>query len=144
MSVAVDANVLVYGSNVHAPEHDRAVEVLEELLGGSGLVYVFWPVATAYLRIVTQRRVFPKPLAPVEAVANLDALFARPNVRSPGEPDGFWTTFRSLADETPLRGKLVPDAHLVALMRHYGVRTLLTRDRDFRRFDGIRVRDPFA
>ncbi|GIV00558.1 MAG: hypothetical protein KatS3mg014_2173 [Actinomycetota bacterium] len=34
--------------------------------------------------------------------------------------------------------------HLVALMRENGVRTILTHDRDFRRFDGIRVRDPFA
>jgi predicted nucleic acid-binding protein len=37
----------------------------------------------------------------------------------------------------------VPDAHLATLMRQYGVRTIYTRDRDFRRFDGIDVRDPF-
>lgn len=42
------------------------------------------------------------------------------------------------------RGNLVTDAHLVTLMRRYGVRTILTRDRDFRRFDGIRALDPFA
>jgi predicted nucleic acid-binding protein len=29
-------------------------------------------------------------------------------------------------------------------MRENGVRTLWTNDRDFRRFDGIDVRDPFA
>jgi hypothetical protein len=29
-------------------------------------------------------------------------------------------------------------------MRQYGVVPIVTRDRDFRRFDGIRVRDPFA
>ena len=36
------------------------------------------------------------------------------------------------------------DTHIVALMRRHGVRTIITHDRDFRRFDGIRVRDPFA
>lgn len=29
-------------------------------------------------------------------------------------------------------------------MRENGVRTIWTDDRDFRRFDGIYVRDPFA
>jgi predicted nucleic acid-binding protein len=38
----------------------------------------------------------------------------------------------------------VPDAHLVALMLENGVRTIMTRDRDYRKFRGITVRDPFA
>ena len=39
-------------------------------------------------------------------------------------------------------GNLVSDAQLVALMYEHGIRTIWTRDRDFRKFDGIRVRDP--
>ena len=38
----------------------------------------------------------------------------------------------------------MPDAHLVALMLENDVRTIWTRDRDFRRFSRIEVRDPFA
>jgi len=38
----------------------------------------------------------------------------------------------------------VPDAHLVSLMRENGVGTLWTHDLDFRKFEEIRVRDPFA
>ncbi|MBA2556550.1 MAG: PIN domain-containing protein [Chloroflexi bacterium] len=37
----------------------------------------------------------------------------------------------------------MPDAHIVALMRENGVRTIWTRDRDFRRFRDIQIRDPF-
>jgi uncharacterized protein len=33
---------------------------------------------------------------------------------------------------------------LAALMRQHGVRLIYTRDRDFRRFEGIDVRDPFG
>jgi hypothetical protein len=29
-------------------------------------------------------------------------------------------------------------------MRQHGVSTIYTRDRDFRRFDGIRAEDPFS
>jgi predicted nucleic acid-binding protein len=41
-------------------------------------------------------------------------------------------------------GNLVPAAHLVALMRAHGVSNIWTSDRDFRKFDGIRVKSPFA
>jgi uncharacterized protein len=61
-----------------------------------------------------------------------------------GEADGFWSVFRQVADPLPVRGNLVTDAHLVALMRQHGVREIWTHDRDFRKFDGIVVRDPFA
>ncbi len=37
------------------------------------------------------------------------------------------------------RGNLVSDAHLVALMRQHDVDTTWTSDRDFRRFDRVRV-----
>jgi predicted nucleic acid-binding protein len=48
------------------------------------------------------------------------------------------------ASDGRARGNEVPDAHLTALIREHGVRIIHTRDRDFRRFDGIEVRDPLA
>jgi hypothetical protein len=42
------------------------------------------------------------------------------------------------------RGNLVPDAHLAALLSQHGVVTLYTRDRDFRKFSFLDVRDPVA
>lgn len=74
----------------------------------------------------------------------LDDLLRRDHVLAPGEDDLFWGAFQELADEQPLRGDLIADAHIVALMRRHGVRTIVTHDRGFLRFDGIRVLDPFA
>ncbi len=144
MSVTVDANVLLYASDAASPNHDRAVEVLRGLGEGRQLVYLFWPVAMAYLRVATHAAVFADPLTPAEALGNLDALLQRPQVRAPGEGERFWTDFRRVADEVTLRGNLVPDGHVVALMRHYGVRTIVSHDRDYRRFDDIRIDDPFV
>jgi hypothetical protein len=95
-----------------------------------------------YLRIVTHPAILPRPLAPVQAMRNVEALLDRPHVRTAGESEAFWSTFRSTAGDRP-RGNDVPDAHLAALMRQHGVRLIYTRDRDFRRFDGIEARDPF-
>jgi predicted nucleic acid-binding protein len=44
----------------------------------------------------------------------------------------------------PVRGNLVPDAHVAALLRQHGVRRLCTADRDFRKFDFLEVADAFA
>jgi predicted nucleic acid-binding protein len=61
-----------------------------------------------------------------------------------GEQEAFWRRFSEVADDVGPTGNLVPDAHLVALMLENGVRTIMTRDRDYRKFRGITVRDPFA
>ncbi len=142
MSSTLDANLLVYASNEADPAHPAARALLERLASGPELVYLFWPVLLGYLRIVTHAAILPRPLAPADAQANVTALLELKHVRAPGEADGFWDVFRSHADD--LRGNAVPDAHLVALMRQHGVATIYTRDRDFRRFNGIRVENPFA
>lgn len=43
----------------------------------------------------------------------------------------------------PVRGNLVPDAHLAALLLQHGVRRLYTVDRDFRKLYFHDVADPF-
>jgi toxin-antitoxin system PIN domain toxin len=144
MSAAVDANVLLYASDSASRFHRPARALLERLARGPELLYLFWPTIMGYLRIATHPAIFESPLSPEEAIANVDALLSRPNVQSPGEGERFWRRFLEVADEALPRGNLVPDAHLVALMRENGVRTLWSHDRDYRRFPGIEVRDPFA
>lgn len=143
MSVTVDANVLVYASNEADPVHASARALIERLAAGPELVYLFWPTLMGYMRIVTHPAILPRPLAPRAAIGNVTALLSRPHVRSPGEADGFWELYRSSAGEHT-RGNAVPDVHIAALMRQHGVTTIYTRDRDYRRFDGIRAQDPFG
>lgn len=143
MSLTVDADLLVYASDAASDYHERALDTLHECAEGSEILYIFWPVAMAYLRIATHPAVFTRPLSVAEAMGNVDALVSRPNVRTPGEDEGFWTAFQTVSEGAAVRGNLVPDAHVVALMRQYDVRTILSHDRDFRRFEGIQVRDSF-
>ena len=143
MSATLDANVLLYASDRGSPYRERAIDELERYAGGPEPLYLFWPVVMSYLRISTHPSVFSRPLAFSDAKANVEGLLGRRHVRSPGEEEGFWRMFAEAASEVPTRGDLVPDTHVVALMRQHGVRTIVTRDRDYRRFDGIKVRDPF-
>lgn len=143
MSVTVDANVLVYASNEADPVHAKARALVERLVHGPDLVYLFWPAIMGYLRIVTHPAILPRPLPAADAVANVDTLLSPAHVRTPGEGDSFWDVYRAAPAER-VRGNAVPDAHLASLMRQHGVTTIYTRDRGFRRFDGIRVQDPFS
>ena len=144
MTAAVDANVLVYASDESSSFHDRAIGLLEALATGPELVYLFWPVALGYLRIATHPAIFQRPLSATEAMANVEDLVSRPHVRTGGEAEVFWNIYRTVTGATPVRGNLVPDAHIVALMRQHGVSTIWSHDRDFVKFPGISVRDPFA
>ncbi|HZU14851.1 MAG TPA: TA system VapC family ribonuclease toxin [Chloroflexota bacterium] len=142
MSVTVDANVLVYASNTADPAFPPTRALLERLAGGPDLVYLFWPTIMGYLRIVTHPGILPRPLTFRDATTNISMLLSRPHIRTHGENGGFWDLFLATSGQT--RGNAVPDAHLVTLMRQFGVTTIYTRDRDFRRYAGITVRDPLA
>lgn len=142
MSVTVDANVLIYASNEAEPVHEPARLLVERLAAGPEILYLFWPTIMGYLRIVTHPSVLPRPLSPKDAVSNVEALIAQAHVRTPGEAEGFWELYLATRNDAD-RGNDVPDGHLAALMRQHGVGTIYTRDRDFRRFDGITAEDPF-
>jgi toxin-antitoxin system PIN domain toxin len=144
MTQTVDTNVLLYASNEDSPLQPRAVRLIEHLAAGPALFVLLWPTILSYLRMATHPSIFPKPLVPEEAESNVAALLARPQVRVVGEASRFWDVYRSVTAPIRARGNLVPDAHLVALMHQHGVSTVWSRDRDFRKFDGIIVRDPFG
>jgi toxin-antitoxin system PIN domain toxin len=143
VSLTVDANVLLYASDAASPRHARARAVLEDIARGPELTYLFWPTIVAYLRIATHPAIFERPLSAREATENVTSLLSRPHVRAPGEGTDFWPRYVAVADDAAPTGNLVADAHLVALMLQNEVRTILTHDRDYRRFKGIEVRDPF-
>lgn len=144
MSETFDVNVLVYATHRASPFHEKAKALVERFLAGPGLVYLLWPVALSYLRIVTHPSLLEAPLVPNVAADNIEQFISQPHVRHVGEADGFWAAYRRVTDPVKPRGNLVPDAHLVALMRQHGISTIWTHDRDFRKFDGITVRDPFT
>jgi toxin-antitoxin system PIN domain toxin len=144
VTYAVDANVLLYASDEGSPRHARALELVDEIALGPELVHLFWPTVKAYLHIATHPAVFRRPLSHGDARANIKALLDLPHVHATGEDDRFWDRFLEVAGDVAPTGNLVPDAHLVALMLQTGVRTIVTHDRDYRKFRGITVRDPFA
>jgi len=63
----------------------------------------------------THPRIFSAPLTPDEALGNVSALVGLPHVRAVSELDSFLDAYKHVAGETPVRGNLVPDAHVAAI-----------------------------
>ena len=144
MSFSCDVNVLLYASDSTSSVHEQARSFLKDAAAGGDLFCLGWPTVMSYLRIATHPGIFSSPLTPAEAMRNVDGLVALPRVRLLAEEDRFLEVYREVTGSFPVRGNLVPDAHLAALLKQHGVRTLYTRDGDFRKFPFLDVRDPFA
>jgi len=144
VSFSCDVNVLLYASDSASPVHEAARLFLKRAATGDDLFCLGWPTVMSYLRIATHSGIFSSPLSPAEALGNIDALVALPHVRVLAEEEGFLAVYREVTGGFPVRGNLVPDAHLAALLKQHGVRTLHTRDGDFRKFPFLDVRDPFG
>jgi len=144
VSFSLDVNVLLYASATSSPLHGQATDLLRSCSSGPDLFCLGWPTLMAYLRMVTHPAIVSPPLPVREAEENVAALVALPNVRLLSEQDGFWELYRESTRGIVVRGKLVPDAHLATLLRQHGVRSLYTNDSDFRKFDFLDVRNPFA
>ena len=143
MSYSVDVNVLLYASDTSSPWHEQAANFMAACAVRPELCCLAWPTLMAYLRIATHPSVFAAPLSPDRARANVESLLALPRVRPLGEGERFWSSYWSVTGR-PVRGNLVPDAHLAALLLEHGVHLLYSRDRDFLKFPTLRLEDPFA
>jgi len=144
VSYSIDVNVLLYASDRSSERHDRARRFIETCAAGPEILCLAWPTLMSYLRLATHPRIFAAPLSPDEALANVVALLGLPHVRAVSELDGFLDAYRHVAGEMPVRGNLVPDAHVASILFQHGVRTIYTNDRDFRKFHSLDVKDPFS
>jgi len=139
----VDLNVLLYAVNSDAPQHDAARAWWETALNDEETVGLAWIVLLGFLRLTTNPRVFPRPLALDAAVEKLDTWLARDNVRVVREKDDHWETLKLLLSRSGIAGNLTSDAHLAALaLGHDAV--LASCDTDFARFKGLRWENPLG
>jgi len=142
VSFAIDVNILLYASDEASRFHQSATTFVDSCASGPEVFCLAWPTIMAYLRIATHPSIFAAPLTPDDATANIEALMKLPHVRVLSEDDHFWTVYREAGQGLVVRGNLVSDLHLAALLLQHGVRTLYTTDADFRRFTFLSVKNP--
>ena len=139
--VSIDVNVLVYAHRQESPDHDRFRTWLEDTANAPEPFALSELVLSAFVRVVTNHRVFPEITPLDRAITEMSRLRELPNavVIAPGRRH--WGLFVELCLKAGARGNIVPDAYLAALAIEHGCEWITT-DRDYARFAGLRWRHP--
>lgn len=139
--VIVDANVLLYAVNAESIHHEPSRSWLDRSLAGAEAVGFAWVALLGFVRIGTNPSVLPVPMTVDEATDQVErwlgapaAVLAAPTARHVGLLRGFLR-------ESGTAGNLSTDAHLAALAVEHGAE-IVSYDRDFERFVGVRHRLP--
>ena len=140
---AVDTNVLVYAEITNSRHHSRANKLLIELAQSSAPWAIPWPCAYEFLRILTHAKVYHPPVSIEVALQDLNSILASPSLSMLAETGSHPAILERVVRQSGATGNLIHDAHIVALCLEHGVTELLTADRDFTRFSGLKINNPF-
>lgn len=141
--ILVDVNVLVYACRRDAVRHNEYKAWLTEALGGAQAVGIAPESLAAVIRITTHPRVWKTPLTTEQAFTFAEAVRAAPTAVPVFPGADHWRVFTALCKESGAKGSLVSDAWIAALAIEQGC-TLVTTDRDFARFRGLRTEHPLG
>ena len=141
--ILLDANILLYARVESFEQHATARAWLDEQLNGITGVGIPWPTLLAFVRLISNRRVFERPLETKAAWLQVEQwLDCRP-VWTPAPTERHREVMSSLVPSIGNRPNLVPDAHLAALAIENGLK-LCSTDGDFARFPGLTWENPLA
>ena len=140
---AIDTNLLIFAEVSNSHHHAKAKAILTELAEGGPSWAIPWPCVYEFLRVVTHPRVFHPPVPLQRALNDLERIFGSPSLRLLQETPRHPEVMKEVLRTGRATGNLIHDAHIAALCIEHGVSEFLTGDRDFERFEGLSVVDPF-
>ena len=138
----VDTNVMIYAHRRDAERHEEYRAWIQAMIDGPEPYAVSDSALTGMVRVVTNRKIYPRVPATIdEALEFAGRIRNQPHAHVVSPGPAFWGIFSGLCRQVNARAKLVPDAYLAALAIEHGCE-VITTDRDFRRFPGLRWRHP--
>lgn len=141
---AVDTTVLVHAHQREAELHPQAKQLVTRLAEGP----IPWAIClhslVEFYGVVTHTKLWRQPSSPEEAMDQIAAWRQSPTVRVLGDDESMLPVLTDLAVRGHVRGAKVHDARIASCCLVHGVDVLLTVDRDFSRFPGLKTSNPFA
>ena len=112
--ILVDANLLLYARSREAPQHIQARTWLDAQLSGRSLVGLPWESLLAFVRLISNPRVYARPEPIATAWSQVEHWLSAPPAWIPLPTDRHFDVLAQLLPAVD-RPELVPDAHLAAL-----------------------------
>jgi uncharacterized protein len=134
-----DTNLLVYSVNGNVEQHKLAHQTLDGSLSSGQAVGFTWGALLGFVRVSTHRSILAKPLSVSKAFDIVELWLSASGavILEPTEDHG--KVVRRILESTGTTGNLASDAHLAAIaIEHHA--EILTFDRDFARFPGLKWR----
>lgn len=133
--ILTDVNVLVFAYRADARGHSAYREWLGAQINGDAAYGFSELVLSGFFRVVTHPRLFNPPSDLNSAFEFIQVIRSQPNAVPISPESRHWDIFRRLCETAGVKGNLVPDAHLAALVIESGCEWITT-DRDYSRFQG--------
>jgi toxin-antitoxin system PIN domain toxin len=138
--ILLDVNVLIYAHRQDGLDFTKYRNWLRDYSEKSTFA-VADIILSGYLRILTHPKIFNPPTPPDIAWRSVEQLRSHPHAALIGPGPGHWAIFKGLCESAGAKGNLVPDAYIAALAIEHGLE-LVTTDRDYARFPGLKWRHP--
>jgi toxin-antitoxin system PIN domain toxin len=136
----IDANVLLALYRADHAHHELASTWWQESSDSGEPFTVPDLMWVAFARIATNRHIFPVPATFDQAWQFADAVMRQPRYLTFAGDVNTVSEFARVGRDAGAAGNLVTDAYLAATASTLGA-TVVTFDRDFRRFNGVRVNE---
>ncbi len=138
-----DVNVLIYAHREDAPEHEEYADWLKRLAAGSEPFALSELGLSAFVRIVTNKKIF-RPATPLHlALSFAESLMRRHRCILVRPGRRHWGIFSLLCKKSKIVGPMVSDAYFAALAIEHGCE-FITTDSDYARFEGLRWKHPLS
>lgn len=138
-----DVNLLIYAVNASSLNHSQAREWWEDLLYSEHPVGIYSGVASAFVRITTNRRASAKPLDVNTAFVHLNAWLKFPSVAFIEFESYDIAVVQKLLESAGTAGSLVSDALIAAAAIRLKA-TVHSVDSDFGRFPDLKWHNPLT
>ena len=141
--ILVGANILIYAYSRGLQQSNLAREWLDSHLNGSSPVGLPWASLLAFVRIVSNDRIFERPVTASLAWVQVEEWLDAGPAWIPQPTDRHRQILGELLQQVGNEANLVPDAHLAALAIEHGL-TLYSADLGFGQFGSLSWVNPLA
>jgi predicted nucleic acid-binding protein len=132
-TVFVDTNILVYATDDESPFNAKSLAIINQLMTDGIDIAICPQIIREYLVILT-RGLTPDDPARSKALHNVEKFIESFTLLD--ETRESVAQLQMIMDNCPVGGKQIHDANIIAVMRVYGVKRLLTYNRDdFKKYD---------
>jgi uncharacterized protein len=140
--IAIDTNILVYAHRTSCTFHEEAYTQIRSLAEGAKPWGIPVSCVHEFLAVVTNPKIFKPASTVLEAIAQIDAWLASPQVSVLHSGAQHWAILSDMSRRAKLSGGQFHDARIAAICVENGVSVLWSADRDFSRFRQLKTFNP--